>query len=48
MLKCLLSNDNITVYYHDWVKNFIDNKVARKEMLYEKINYIVHLLSLNI
>lgn len=48
MLKCLLSNDNITVYYHDWVKNFIDYKVARKEMLYEKINYIVHLLSLNI
>ena len=48
MIKCLLSNGNITVYYHDWVKNFIDNKVARKEVLYEKINYIAHLISLNI
>ena len=48
MLKFLLSNGNIKVYYHDWVKNFINNKVARKEVLYDKIKHIVHLLSLNI
>ena len=48
MLKYLLSNGDITVYYSDWVKNFIDNKVARKVMLYEKINYIAYLFSIDI